>query len=269
MPLANYITEFLELNPYYQASAVLEGKYNRDQLESLKKHCTDDRVLEKIEIMLNHGELELVPKSAPGTLLDPVAVQINEEYLRFEGIEKDATMSMLKIGLLMEHAKKTLPHGQFKTWAESNLTIKYRHALRFRQLAHVFISAQQVGEDEMFELVDPANSQAALGDKLRNMAFEFIGDKTQGELFEEYGIRCREKAAAKQLPRPKPKQLAEGETQAHRDATELVYPLMTQLQEYIIGDRRIVQHFALAELKTLQGDLIDAKHIVDDLIKAG
>jgi len=272
MPLAKYITEFLALTEGQAYRLVREGRYETEQLKTFLKHETRAAVRDQIDAIINQTEMPLTTvdaKSATVALLDPVAAQINEEYANFEDLEKQATMSMLKIGLLMEHVKEQLPHGQFKRWAEANLTVKYRHAHNFRKLAQVFIAAQQIDSGEMLALVNPENSKKALGDKLRQMAFDFLGDKTQAELFAEYGIQVREKAEAKQLPPPKPKPLKPGETQAHRDAQDLLYPTMDQLKEYIIGDRRIVQHFALAELKTLQGDLIDAKHIVDDLIKAG
>jgi hypothetical protein len=36
-----------------------------------------------------------------------------------------------------------------------------------------------------------------------------------------------------------------------------------------VSDERVVQHLNLKELEVLRGDLIDAKRIVDGLIKAG
>jgi hypothetical protein len=101
------------------------------------------------------------------------------------------------------------------------------------------------------------------------MAFDFLGDKTQAELFEQYKIKYQEKAEAKPLNLPKQKPLADGETQAHRDATELIYPLIAQLNRWVVSDERVVQHLNLKELEVLRGDLIDAKRIVDGLIKAG
>jgi hypothetical protein len=216
MPLAKYITDFTALTPKAQITAIVNGDYNKDQLRALDKHVTHALVQDAIDQMLNHGELDLdqpdglmqiyggstpeKTKSEPGSLLLPVASQINAEYAVFEELEKKATMSMLKIGLMMEYAKEQLPHGQFKKWAEKNLNITYRHAHSFRKLAQVFVKAQQIGQDEMLALVAPENSQAALGDKLRQMAFDFLGDKTQGELFEEHGIRFRDPAKRKYTP---------------------------------------------------------------------
>lgn len=236
MPLAKYITEFQALDRKAQATAVIRGEYSKDQLTKLYKYATSATVRDTIDDMINHGELDLpavIPaKSATVALLDPIAAQINDEYTHFEDLEKQATMSMLKIGLLMEHAKEQLPHGQFKKWAEANLTVKYRHAHNFRKLAQVFIAAQHVDQGEMLALVDPANSKAELGDKLRQMAFDFLGDKTQAELFAEYGIQVREKAAPKELPKPAPKSLPEGETAEHMVAHATWSAIGAEISEY-------------------------------------
>lgn len=166
-----------------------------------------------------------IPQSAIGNRqsqglpidLSPVAAQINSDFSAYKFHEKEATKYMLKIGLMLEYAKQQLPHGQLNKWIEENLSVTYRHAHRFRQLAQAFIKTNQLAEGEMFALVDPANSQDALADKLQQMAFDFLGDKAQGELFEEYGIRFRdrEKKAPRQLAN---EPLPEGETAEHMDA---------------------------------------------------
>jgi hypothetical protein len=237
MPLAKYVTDFEAMDRKAQAIAVIKGQYTKPQLESLKKYTDSPTVLETIDTMLGHGELELdtckyhgpkfqdktiagneyrfdhlqmrikvrsgqqawklyfkhddlaVLESAwftidnnaidvleksklePGSNLIELAAQINEEYASFEEIEKQATMSMLKLGLMLEHAKEQLPHGQLMKWANANLTMTYRHAANFRKLAQVFIKAQQIDSAGMMALIDPANSQEALGERLRQMAF--------------------------------------------------------------------------------------------------
>lgn len=238
-----------KLSEHLEAKAEWEAMYDRRYVTAVAKVEKS-----KLDTMSN---------------LQPIAAQINEKYARFEVVEKEATMLMLEIGLAVEFAKEQLPHGQLMKWTQDNLTITHRHANRFRQLAQVFIKANNLKEDEAFLLCDPENSKEALGDKLRQMAFDFLGDRTQAELFEQYKIKSSEAANQKQRSLPKPKPLDPGESQAHRDATELIYPLMDHLQEYIIGDRRVVQHLDLKELKTLEADLVDALNNVRQLIKAG
>lgn len=277
MPLAKYIEEFTGMNSRQQIDRIIARKYTVDQLQTLKKYCQLTSVQKKIDFVLAEIErrkstaVAVVGKSKCPTMghLQPLAGQINEKFERFQVVEKEATMIMLEVGLAIEYVKEQLPHGQLEKWVKENLTISRSHAQRFRELARVFIKANSIKEDEMFLLCDPANSKEALGEKLRQMAFDFLGDKTQAELFEQYKIKYQEKGSPKPLNLPKPKPLDPGETQAHRTATELIYPLMAQLHKWLISDERMVQHLDMKELQVLQGDLIDAKRIVDGLIKAG
>ena len=276
MPLAKYITNFLYLKESAAIADAESGFYNKSELESLYRNEKRQKVREAIAGMLANEPdgktaVAVVKKGKLDTMsnLQPFAAHINEKYVRFETVEKEATMLMLEIGVMLEAVKEQLPHGQLMKWVKDNVAISYRHATRFRELAQVFIKATNLKNGECLLLCDPANSKEALGEKLRQMAFDFLGDKTQAELFEQYKIKYQEKSEPKPLNLPKPKPLDPGETQAHRTATELIYPLMTQLHKWLIGDERVVQHLDLKELQVLQGDLIDAKRIVDGLIKAG
>jgi hypothetical protein len=142
-------------------------------------------------------------KSATMEHLQSIADQLNEKTERFNVVEKEATMLMLEIGITIEWVKEQLPHGQLEKWVNANLTISKSHARRFRQLAQVFIRANTLKPDECFLLCDPANSKEALGEKLRQMAFDFLGDKTQAELFEQYKIKYQEPKKLTYHP-PKP-----------------------------------------------------------------
>jgi hypothetical protein len=214
---------------------------------------------------------EVAHQNDPGSLLSAAMEQINTDYSRFQEVEKEATFLMLKIGITMEQVKATLPHGQFKKWTESNLTITYRHAHNFRKLAQVFIKAQQLEAGQMLALADPSHSQDELTRKLQQMAFEFLGDKTQGELFEEYGIRFRE-GKKKGLPNP-PKNLPEvpdGETKAHLAAKGVWVDVANQINKYGLDrETSCLHHLRLDELQDLNGVLLDLKAKVEALIKVG
>ena len=280
MPLAKtkkkvpgIVEQFWAMDEERQIAAVNIGSWD-DDLEVLRCHSqmgTVQTVINRRIREIGKTAVAVVEKGKCATMahLQTIATQVNEKFERFQVVEKEATMLMLEIGLTIEYVKEQLPHGQLEKWVNSNLTISKSHARRFRELARVFISANSLKNDECFLLCDPANSKEALGEKLRQMAFDFLGDKTQAELFEQYKIKYQEKAEPKPLNLPKPKPLDPGETQAHRTATELIYPLMTQIQRWMVSDERMVQHLNMNELKVLQGDLIDAKRIVDQLIKAG
>lgn len=221
------------------------------------------------ELMQNRPDAEMAKKD-PGSLLSAAMEQINADYVRFQEVEKEATFLMLRIGLSMEAAKEILPHGQFKKWAESHLTIKYRHALRFRKLAQVFIEAQQLEADQIALLADPSHSQDALASRLQQMAGEFLGEKTQGELFEEYGIRFRDKQK-KQIQPPKDlPEIPDGETKAHLAAKGVWVDVADQINKYGLDrETSCLHHLRLNELQDLNGVLIDLKAQVESMIKAG
>jgi hypothetical protein len=223
-----------------------------------------------------HEETKALDKAGnskldPGSNLQPVADQINADFDTYKEHEKEATKSMLKIGLMLEYAMEQLPHGQLMKWVERNLTLSYKHATRFRQLAKVFIKANQLNEGEAFALVDPANSQAALADRLQQMAFDFLGDKTQGELLEEHGIRFREpKKIGGFHPGPgRAAKLQPGETLGHYDAIAHLAELLKALDHLCLGQTRTCIHMHKGELKAVEDQLVSALHVVRDLIKAG
>lgn len=241
------------------------------RLEIASKSGADAEYIELAVIGAEkRAETTELAKSATRCTLEAVAGQINDEYAVFEDLEKKATLSMLKIGLLMEHAKTELPHGQFKKWAEHNLTIKYRHAHNFRKLAQVFLQAQQIETDQVLQLADPAHSQDALGERLRQMAFDFLGDKTQAELFSEHGIQVRA-GKKRDLPGPKvPPEIPDGETAAHLAAKGCWVEIAVQIDRCgLAKETANIHHLRLNELQDLKGVLIDLNAKVDGLIQAG
>jgi len=278
MPLANYITEFMELSPYYQAQAVLEGKYNKSQLESLNHHAVNLSVVEKIEIMLNHGELDLPEAVTPQPIarqeskteppvrfsldFESLTAHMNYRYEILTNPSRSQSRALVELGFMVLLAKRELDHGELTSWIKENTNVSERWAQFSKKSAEQFI--EQHGERPLLMLCNPDASTDSTDRVLaEQQMMDFTGGKGPSALLHELGIKKQSKST------PKAKPLREGETQAHHDACELLYPTMDQLREYIIGKRRIVQHFDLGDLKTLQGDLIDAKQVVDDLIKAG
>lgn len=236
-PVPDVVLEFWQYDEKSQINAIENGSRDSD-LFILQAHSQLGRVLTAINDRIkNHPSLSakwseqaedheknraafMVAEredSKCNTMLHllPVATQINEKVERFQAVEKEATMLMLEIGLALEFVKEQLPHGQLIKWIESNLTISRMHAHRFRQLAQVFIKANSLKSDECLLLVDPANSKEALGAQLRQMAFDFLGDKTQAELFDQYKIKYKEPQKMTYHPPTGENQLPEGETREH------------------------------------------------------
>jgi hypothetical protein len=122
---------------------------------------------------------------------------------------------------------------------------------------------------DLLELPEPAQlSEPEYAEQLEQIN-QVTGEQTLRQLYFDWGITKQSKSEPKPLNLPKPKPLDPGETQAHRTATELIYPVMHGITRWLVGEERMVQHLTLNELKVLQGDLIDAKRVVDGLIKAG
>ena len=168
----------------------------------------------------------------------------------------------------LEFAKTQLPHGQLQKWIDEHIGFSKMHAYRCRKLAQVFIAAQQIQQGEVFALVDPANSQKELAKKLEQMAFDFIADKSQAELFAEYGIQVRER---KQLggKRDTDKEPKLSLADKKRLATELIGGLQHDIQRQCIEDRTRKLHLlAPTQLKSLEADLVSALLNVRDLLKA-
>jgi hypothetical protein len=123
----------------------------------------------------------------------------------------------------------------------------------------------------MFALVDPENSKEALIKKLEQMAFDFIGDDSQAELFAKHGIQVREPKPLggyhpKVGPPMTPDEIIARDKQ---EATEAVGTLCYDIQAVCIGEKRKIQLADPAILRLLEGDLIDAIKNVRTLLKAG
>ena len=195
----------------------------------------------------------------------------NAEVAEFKATSSKFAELTLRIGLRLEFVKSQLKHGQLNKWIEEHGGISIRHARRCRDLAKVFIEAQQIGEDEMFALVDPENSKEALIKKLEQLAFDFIGEDSQAELFAKYGIQVREpKALGGHHPKQgEPATAEELEELQRQDANESVGELCHLIQRVCLGETRAIIRVEIPLLKVLEGDLIDSINQVRNLIKAG
>ncbi len=135
-------------------------------------------------------------KSTGGGLLQTVANQIHEEFEAFGKLEKDAAFRALRIGLLLLKVKAELKHGEFEPWMEKNVTeVRRSQAFNFLRLARIFIEKNQLPQKRAFLICDAKTETTIKAEpkaqKMVQMVFEFIQEKSLNELFEEYGIRNR------------------------------------------------------------------------------
>jgi hypothetical protein len=278
MPLANYITEFLDLDRMAQATAVIKGKYTPSQLESLKNHATSAVVLETIETMIGHGELDLPEAVTPQPIarqdqnetvvsfslnLQSLAAHMNYRYEILTNPSRAQSRALIELGFMVLLAKRELDHGELTSWIKANTNVSEQWTRYARRSAEQYIDAN--GENSLLLLCNPS----ADTDKTdRVLAEQQMMDFTEGRgpsaLLDALGIKKRPpNNSGYNEP------LAPGETQAHRDACELVFPLMDQLQGLVIGDRRVVQHMTVKELQVFEADLVDSLLNVRNLIAAG
>ena len=128
--------------------------------------------------------------------LQSLAKQIDTDFDEYEKHERAAMIFALRIGVAMVLAKEICEHGEYLKWVhKSVLTIRLTHAYRFRSLAEAFIENQKLERKQMLMLTE---AQSDKQDKLRaeQLMFDFIGGRSQAELFKDYGILVRD---------PKPK----------------------------------------------------------------
>jgi hypothetical protein len=205
----------------------------------------------------------------------PVAFSIQASVQWHNAAQQHAQFAVIcaaRAGAELNQLKEKCGHGE---WQEivAQLPFSRQTSDKYRALATELESRlQAIGKADVFEILElpePAMLAEPEYAKQIEQINEVTGEQTLRQLYFDWAIVKQPKAEPKPLNLPKPKPLEPGETQAHRTATELIYPLMAQMHKYLIGEDRMVQHLDLKELKVLQGDLIDAKRVVDGLIKAG
>ena len=281
MPLANYIVEFQALDRKAQATAVIHGKYTRAQLQSLEKYATSETVLDTIKTMLGHGEMDfddvvepevLPPESKKTTALSFSTEAAENWHYAAQHHAQIAVICAARAGAELNKIKAECGHGEWQKIV-SSLPFSVSTAKNYRNLATQLADRlQELGTGAAFELLslpEPENLADPIYAEQLEQINQVTGEQTLRQLYFDWGI-CK---APKQLggardPKP-PKPLENGETQAHRDACELVFPLMDQLQALVIGDRRVIQHMTVKELQVFEADLVDSLLNVRNLIAAG
>lgn len=218
---------------------------------------------------MNNTAIEKTKKPTVGYLDEQFVSAYNAEVAEFKSINKKFAELTLRIGLRLEFVKSQLKHGQLNKWIEEHGGISISHAKRCRKLAQVFIKAQQIGDDEMFALVDPENSKEALINKLEQMAFDFIGDDSQAELFAKYGIQVREPKAlggAREPVRTLDIPLVKQREFANESATEFILDVNRLCVDQTTSKLHLLE---VPMLRALEEMLQSAINETKVLIKAG
>jgi len=191
-----------------------------------KSKAIDAEVLPP-EAKRTQGKSDTVSDSVTPVRFAEAADLINSDFARYGELEREATILALRIGMALEMVKDELPHGQLEKWIKANCVIGVRHARRFRQLAKVFLGSCSLPAHKGYLLCEP---EARGHKKVEQLAFAFLGDKSQAELFAEHGIQVRErKQLGGEYHQPKPTEIPEGETLEHMLAAEGWADLLKQI----------------------------------------
>lgn len=121
-----------------------------------------------------------------GSILEQIKQHIISEYGAYYQMERDAALRAVKMGLMLKRAKELLPHSEFMPWCEKNIPIKDRQINRFMKLSEYFLKNARLPENEVLLLTNGTASKEA--SKAEQLLLDFVGDKSQSELFAQYGV---------------------------------------------------------------------------------
>jgi hypothetical protein len=118
---------------------------------------------------------------------EQAAAAINAEYIRWKHHDRETNLCMLRMGIVMELVIAELPHGQWEKWREANISVSRSHTYNFRAVAQKFMIQKKLGIDKAKALLVADDTVTDDGESFQQLAFDFIGDKSQSELFEMCG----------------------------------------------------------------------------------
>ena len=195
----DWMEEFWELSGEEQVRAVNIGSYD-DRLTVLKDHSQLGTVYSAINRRIREQKSTAVAVVEPQKFLpmEHLAILINSDHEAYKLIEKEAAFRAVRMGLALERAKRSLPHGQFEGWCDENITVGKTHQFRFRKLAIEFLKQLPTKENHKFsDWIDSTDERQI---EMDEPVKRFVGEKTQLDLFDEFGISGPK--AKKQLPAP-------------------------------------------------------------------
>jgi hypothetical protein len=199
--------------------------------------------------------------SAPAVAVDQkrAAEFIALEWVRFRGLEEQATLSALKIGLMMEAVIEALPHGQWERWREENVAAVSRsHSYRFRALAQRFLASRKLAASDAMLLGDGQPQE------FEQMAFDFLGDASLAELLHSTRL---ENPAKRGGTREQKRDARQTRMELDRiDARELPAEGLRLLREWALK-RKLLAHLDERDLRQIHAALEDVRHAIQKAFK--
>ena len=132
------------------------------------------------------------PKLQRVAILQVISDQINTDFVEYEKHESAAMVHAMRIGLMMIRARQLMGHGQYGSWLKKSLQeVRWRQAYNFRALAEAWIERQKLDRGEALLLAEP-EAEPAERRRVEQLLFDFVGGRSQAELFRDCGIVVRQ-----------------------------------------------------------------------------
>jgi len=188
----DWIEDFWKLSEVEQISEIDDCVFDNESLLELLEHSQYATVQTAIYNELDARGVER-PKRAVAvvepqkfTTTEHLISLINEDHEAYKQIESQAAFHAVRMGLVLERIKRMLPHGQFEDWCDKNITVGKTHRWHFRKLALEFLKQLPTKENHRFsDWIDSADERQI---EMDEPVKRFVGEKTQLELFDEFGI---------------------------------------------------------------------------------
>lgn len=136
-------------------------------------------------------EVTATRMSASVSDLSGYAEQLKHDLAAYGQVERNAAFLAIRVGMVLNRVKLSLPHGQLWKWVEGNVgNYVERHLRRFMTLAEKFIAEHNLKPAQL-SAISEADAQKA--SPATQLVMDFIGGRSQAELFAEYGIAVKDK----------------------------------------------------------------------------
>lgn len=227
MPLAKYITSFLEMDAADAIALVKQGYFKPAELESLSRNEKRIAVVSVINDALpKNMKLTAGPKKKTtaivkveeskvhpvniSTQFEQAAFLINHRYEILTKPAKAQSRAVIEIGIIMLAVKDKLPHGDLETWRDDNTNLSKTWDHYCRKAAQKFIDTH--GQGTALALIEGSGSNQRQVEQAEQLLMQFTGGKGPAALLHDLGIKKTEKAHPAELP--------EGESGEHYNAVQ-------------------------------------------------
>jgi hypothetical protein len=119
--------------------------------------------------------------------------RLREELEQYDLAERDANLRGIRIGLICLQAKAALPHGTYEAWVAQHVgQVRIRQVQNLTALSKQFLAAKKLSAEQVQQICtsDAAGGQGQPTEE-QQLLLDFIGGRTQAEMFDAHGISVR------------------------------------------------------------------------------